>query len=86
LQIRRLKIPSSITRDGKPIIGGIDINPTDAGFAARIYPKPGHQAIAASASAPVHVQHVETDDWDESEDVPLSSVGRGRLGETRWGV
>jgi hypothetical protein len=33
------QIPGAITKDGKPIIGGRDINPTDFAFAASIYPK-----------------------------------------------
>jgi Astacin (Peptidase family M12A) len=64
------QLPGSITRDGKPIIGGTDINPTDAGFAARIYPKPGRQGATAAAKT----EHVQADDWDESEDVPASDL------------
>jgi len=37
------QLPGSITRDGKPILGGTDINSTDFDFAGRIYPKPHHQ-------------------------------------------
>jgi hypothetical protein len=33
------QIPGAITKDGKPIRGGRDINPTDFAFAASIYPK-----------------------------------------------
>ena len=33
------QIPGAITKDGKPIVGGRDINPTDFAFAASIYPK-----------------------------------------------
>lgn len=33
------QIPGEITKDGKPIRGGRDINPTDFSFAASIYPK-----------------------------------------------
>jgi hypothetical protein len=64
------QLPGSITRDGKPIIGGTDINPTDAGFAARIYPKPDRQGATAAAKT----EHVQADDWDESEDVPASDL------------
>ena len=32
-------LPGAITKDGQPISGGFDINATDAGFAARVYPK-----------------------------------------------
>ena len=35
------QIPGSITKSGKPIIGGLDIDPADYAFAASIYPKPG---------------------------------------------
>jgi hypothetical protein len=34
------QLPGSITKDGKPIVGGTDINQTDAEFAAKIYPRP----------------------------------------------
>lgn len=33
-------IPGEVTKDGKPIAGGNDINATDAAFIASIYPKP----------------------------------------------
>jgi Astacin (Peptidase family M12A) len=33
------QIPGTITKDGLPIIGGLDIDPTDYAFAAKIYPK-----------------------------------------------
>jgi hypothetical protein len=33
------QIPGSITKDGKPIVGGLDIDPIDAAFAASIYPR-----------------------------------------------
>ncbi len=33
-------LPGSITIDGKPIVGGSDINALDAAFVASIYPKP----------------------------------------------
>lgn len=33
------QLPASITRDGQPIIGGLDINQTDFDFVGRIYPK-----------------------------------------------
>jgi hypothetical protein len=58
------QLPASITKDGKPIIGGTDINPTDFAFAGRIYPKAG--ATAAAAAIPTN--HA-TGDWDPSEDV-----------------
>jgi hypothetical protein len=54
------QLPGSITRDGRPIIGGIDINASDFAFAGRIYPKPGHSD---------EHEHEQADEWDESEDV-----------------
>jgi hypothetical protein len=35
------QIPGSITKDGKPIIGGRDIDAEDFAFAAKVYPKAG---------------------------------------------
>ena len=37
------QLPAEITRDGQPILGGLDINTTDRTFARRIYP-PAAQA------------------------------------------
>src|SRR6185436_14664078 len=34
------QIPGNITKTGQPILGGIDIDPSDASFAGLIYPKP----------------------------------------------
>lgn len=33
------QIPGDCTKDGKPIVGGTDVNKTDRAFAQRIYPK-----------------------------------------------
>jgi hypothetical protein len=33
------QLPGSITKDGKPIIGGVDIDASDFEFAAKVYPK-----------------------------------------------
>lgn len=55
------QLPGSITRDGKPILGGVDINPTDYAFAGRIYPKPGHTMLS-----------VPEEDWETSEDVEVA--------------
>ncbi|MBO0939634.1 hypothetical protein J2I47_24000 [Fibrella sp. HMF5335] len=54
-------LPGSITKNGQPIIGGLDINATDYAFAARIYPIPGHTPVIAGATS--------DDDWDASDDV-----------------
>src|SRR5262249_6132597 len=38
------QIPGSLTKNGKPIVGGKDIDKSDAAFAAEIYPKKGRPA------------------------------------------
>jgi Astacin (Peptidase family M12A) len=52
------QLPGSITRDGQPIIGGVDINQTDYAFVGRIYPKLMQSAMPDY-----------DEEWDESEDV-----------------
>ena len=39
LSIMCYQIPAEITKDGKAITGGIDINSTDHAFASKVYPK-----------------------------------------------
>jgi hypothetical protein len=51
------QLPGSITRDGSPIRGGLDIDATDYRFASEIYPPVGSDLTGA------------TSNWDESEDV-----------------
>lgn len=58
--IMSYQLPGSITYDGKPIFGGVDINQTDYAFAGRIYPRLAAGSPPAAAGA---------DEWDESEDV-----------------
>ncbi|OUJ74708.1 M12 family metallopeptidase [Hymenobacter crusticola] len=64
------QLPGSITKDGKPITGGVDINTTDYAFAGKIYPKP----LLGLTPEPALADHLElavdTTDWDEAEDVP----------------
>jgi hypothetical protein len=52
------QLPGSITRDGQPILGGMDINATDFAFAGKVYPKASQSMTFGSNG----------DDWDESED------------------
>jgi hypothetical protein len=53
------QLPGSITKDGKPIRGGVDINATDYAFVGKIYPKsPSATPVGAAV-----------EDWAESEDV-----------------
>jgi hypothetical protein len=58
------QLPGSITRDGKPIVGGLDIDKTDYAFAGKIYPK--HAQVLADQ---------REDEWDESEDVTDVEAG-----------
>lgn len=59
------QLPGSITRDGKPIIGGTDINATDYAFIGKLYPKVGAALTMPEGAA------VTGDEWDESEDVDV---------------
>jgi hypothetical protein len=45
------QLPGAITLDGKPIIGGLDIDNTDYNFAALIYPKPKASGPAPKSTA-----------------------------------
>lgn len=56
-------LPGSITRDGNPIRGGVDINPLDYAFCGAIYPRPGRDL--ESEGAPCEGE----DEWSEEEDV-----------------
>ena len=61
------QLPGSITKDGRPIMGGTDINATDYAFAARIYPRPSHSEKHAEKE--IRLAGAMDSDWDESEDV-----------------
>lgn len=54
------QLPGSITYNGEPILGGVEINQTDFEFVGLIYPK--------AAYDPVPEQEEE---WDASEDVEV---------------
>jgi hypothetical protein len=58
------QLPASITKDGKPIVGGLDINANDYAFAGRIYPKRGANTVGAAVGA-------ADEDWPEDEDVTM---------------
>jgi len=62
------QLPGAITKDGKPIVGGLDINATDFDFIGRIYPKPGHGLMTTPDEMHTH-DGGQADDWDSSEDV-----------------
>jgi hypothetical protein len=60
------QLPGSITKDGEPIRGGVDINATDYTFAGQIYPK------APTESAPsIQAQMGLADEWSPWEDVEV---------------
>lgn len=42
------QIPGTITKDGKPIVGGSDIDPSDFQFAGKVYPKAGRSVVGAA--------------------------------------
>ena len=63
------QLPGSITRDGLPIVGGLDINATDYQFAGQIYPKLFWPFSANQAGfAP------GDDEWNEADDVSDDQV------------
>jgi len=51
------QIPGAITKDGKPIIGGIDIDKLDFDFAASVYPKLLAKGLARQVHAPSTPAH-----------------------------
>lgn len=63
------QLPGEITKDGKPILGGADINATDHQFVARIYPKPGAARRAARFTADdLDDESFEDDELDDGLD------------------
>lgn len=70
------QLPGSITQDGQPIRGGLDINATDAAFCGRIYPKAGAAAGVSpngpdseDDAMPVGAATSHIGDWDPRDDV-----------------
>lgn len=70
------QLPGTITYDGQPITGGIDINPTDYAFASLIYPKVAFEEMkAARREKPLREQELAptmakayAQDWGASQD------------------
>lgn len=58
------QLPGSITRDGRPIIGGTDINPTDYAFIGRVYPRAGHIDVEPPVDS---IDDWESEEWNEDE-------------------
>jgi hypothetical protein len=67
------QLPGSITRDGQPIRGGLDINATDGAFCGHIYPKAGASAGASPNGHDSEDNAVPagaaSGDWDPRDDV-----------------
>jgi hypothetical protein len=59
------QLPGEITRSGRPIPGGDDINENDYAFVGERYPKSMPRVAAAAAFD-------ASDEWDPSEDVTVS--------------
>jgi hypothetical protein len=62
------QIPGSITKDGQPIIGGLDIDASDRAFVASLYPKP-HKIVA----------HDPADMSEAVEDTAVIEVAGGEI-------
>jgi len=67
------QLPGTITKDGKPIRGGTDINATDAAFASRIYPKSGAD-VPEQAPMGHGEASADEDDWSDEQDVSSSAA------------
>ncbi|MBC7686994.1 MAG: peptidase M12 [Aquabacterium sp.] len=65
------QLPASITRDGRPILGGLDINATDYAFAGRVYPRPGSTISDGHQHS---IQSGNDNEWSEEEDVPEEEI------------
>jgi len=65
------QLPGSITKDGQPIRGGLDINTTDATFAATLYPQTLRTATVPSPRSASQGSSVP--DWGADRDVPVSA-------------
>jgi hypothetical protein len=61
------QLPGSITRDGLPIRGGLDINASDYAFVGQIYPQSRRDHDGASVHRAKSSPHAE--DWPESDDI-----------------
>ena len=68
------QLPGAITKDGRPIPGGLDINPTDYAFAGRIYPKASWAMAAGYAEDWPASEDVTVVDWPEAEDIATVDV------------
>ena len=65
------QLPGSITRDGRPILGGTDINATDYAFMGRIYPRPASQTVGKGLAKSMAASADSEEAWSEAEDVEV---------------
>lgn len=78
------QLPGSITRDGRPILGGTDINATDYSFIGKIYPRVAAATMAGDGVVELEESEAEPgvgrstagamDDWDPADDVREEDV------------
>lgn len=79
LSVMCYQLPAALTKDGRPILGGLDISRTDRAFCAKVYPQAteagapagsgrGGNLAAAAVVATAH-DHAGPADWGEAEDV-----------------
>ena len=70
------QLPGAITRDGRPIRGGLDINPPDSAFAATVYPQilrdTGAPATTVAGTEVPLPRSPVVMDWDPQEDALAS--------------
>ena len=67
------QLPGSITKDGQPIRGGLDINSTDATFAATLYPQVLKTASVPSprSATSASSELADVPDWGADRDVKV---------------
>jgi len=53
------QLPASITKDSKPILGGVDINRSDYQFVAKIYPRTSRTTNRETAEAEAHLLGIQ---------------------------
>ncbi|MDR3634245.1 MAG: M12 family metallopeptidase [Isosphaeraceae bacterium] len=77
------QIPGSITKNGEPIIGGLDIDSLDASFMALVYPKPGSTppALPSPPKSKKHAAHTPEEAFDsfDASIKSLAAVAPGAL-------
>ncbi|MEA3053588.1 MAG: hypothetical protein QOG72_2491 [Sphingomonadales bacterium] len=79
------QLPGSITRDGRPIVGGLDINATDCAFSGKVYPKaasaPGMGRLGIGDFLDAGDGLEDASDWSAEEDVDADTAIEELIGE-----